>query len=84
MIDWNGFPNAGKVHTDSPAHRLMWLVDSEVNLLKQTVLKAAQLEMHRLQFTWLIPIFANSDFLSKNYNWQHIQTKIYTFLMQNY
>ncbi len=23
-----------------------------------------------------IPIFADSDFLSKNYNWQHIQTKI--------
>ncbi len=24
-----------------------------------------------------VPIFADSDFLSKNYNWQHIQTKIY-------
>ncbi len=24
-----------------------------------------------------IPIFADSDFLCKNYNWQHIQTKIY-------
>ncbi len=40
-----------------------------------------------MQFSWRIPIFwkcdlpitifADSDFLSKNYNWQHIQTKIY-------
>ncbi len=26
-----------------------------------------------------IPIFLDLDFLSKNYNWQYIQTKIYTF-----
>ncbi len=54
------------------------------------VLSMSPLEMHRLQFSWPIPIFfckcdlpipffADSDFLSKNYNWQHIQTKIYTF-----
>ncbi len=37
-----------------------------------------------MQFSWRIPISdflnvwpADSDFLSKNYNWQHIQTKIY-------
>ncbi len=47
------------------------------------------LEMHRLQFSWPIPIsdfwkcdlpipiFADSDFLYKNYNWQYIETKIY-------
>ncbi len=41
--------------------------------------------MHRLQFSWPIPIFwkcdlpiqifTDSDFLSMNYHWQHIQTK---------
>ncbi len=26
------------------------------------------------------PIFAKYDFISKNYNWQHIQTKIYAHI----
>ncbi len=31
------------------------------------------------RFFWKcdLPIFADSDFLSKNYNWQHIKTQIY-------
>ncbi len=41
--------------------------------------------MHRLQFSWPILIFWKcdlpipifSDFISKNYHWPHIQTKIY-------
>ncbi len=51
-------------------------------LYKCTLYKPFIIEMHRLKFSWPILIFADSDFLSKNYNWQHIQTKIYTFLMQ--
>ncbi len=31
-----------------------------------------------------IPFFAESDFLSKNYNWQHIQTKIYANFNKKY
>ncbi len=52
-------------------------------------------KMHRLQFLgrfqfpifWKcdlpIQIFVNSDFLSKNYNWTHIQTKIYANFNEN-
>ncbi len=53
--------------------------------------------MHRLQFSWPIqisdflwrcglpiPIFADSDFLSKNYNWQHIQKISMQISMKKY
>ncbi len=41
-----------------------------------------------IQFFWecdlLISIFVDSDFLSKNYNWQHMQISTKTFLHKVY
>ncbi len=36
--------------------------------LLKLVTKILWLEIHQVQFSWPIPIFADSDFLSMNYN----------------